>query len=311
MNMLFTLDRAYLPVFVTCVRSFLRFPRSEGYRIYILHSDLTEDDVSMLRRRFGHDGAQFFPVYVDPGDFGSFPDSLRYPKTMYYRVLASKYLPNDIDRVLYLDPDIVVIKPLDELYSKPFGDAVFYACTHVHEFLTRVNQLRLGIRDDVAYINTGVMLMNLAALRSTLDERRLLEYVAERGPWFTLPDQDIITALYGKRTILLDTMKYNLSDRILNHYNADPANPRRGLDWVRANTVIIHYFGPNKPWKKNYIGLLDCFYRELEPEIRTGSSVPDPAERLPAGKNKKPAANKSGKTISVGSGKRHFQNIKR
>lgn len=265
MNMLFTLDRAYLPVFVTCVRSFLRFPCKNGYQIYILHSDLTDDDIGMLRRRFSGRGARFFPIYVDPDDFRSFPDSIRYPKTMYYRVFASKYLPDGLDRILYLDPDIVVIKPLEELYSKPFGDAVLYACTHVHEFLTRVNQLRLGIRDDVAYINTGVLLMNLEALRSSFSERRLLEYVGERGQWFTLPDQDIITALYGKRTILLDTMVYNLSDRILSRYNAEPGNPKRGLDWVREHTVIIHYFGPNKPWKKNYIGVLDCFYNELEP----------------------------------------------
>ena len=34
------------------------------------------------------------------------------------------------------------------------------------------------------------------------------------------------------------------------------------LDWVRKNAVIIHYCGRNKPWKENYKGILDVFYRE-------------------------------------------------
>jgi len=34
---------------------------------------------------------------------------------MYYRLLAFKFLPEELDRILYLDPDILVINPIDEL----------------------------------------------------------------------------------------------------------------------------------------------------------------------------------------------------
>jgi lipopolysaccharide biosynthesis glycosyltransferase len=34
------------------------------------------------------------------------------------------------------------------------------------------------------------------------------------------------------------------------------------LDWVRKHSVIIHYCGRNKPWKENYIGVLNVFYNE-------------------------------------------------
>ena len=63
---------------------------------------------------------------------------------------------------------------------------------------------------------------------------------------------------------ILDTMKYNLSDRMLNLYNSDFTHERRDLDWVRKNAVIIHYYGVQKPWKKRYQGKLDIFYRELK-----------------------------------------------
>ena len=70
-------------------------------------------------------------------------------------------------------------------------------------------------------------------------------------------------ALYGSRIRLLDTMIYNLSDRMLATYNANPLNEKRPLSWVKENAAIIHYCGSNKPWKKNYIGVLDCFYHEV------------------------------------------------
>ena len=141
--------------------------------------------------------------------------------------------------------------------------STFCACTHAREFLTRVNQLRLGLGQAVPYINTGVLLMNLAALRQEQDEQAVIDYAKDRGQWFMLPDQDIITALYGSRIRLLDTMIYNLSDRMLATYNANPLNEKRPLSWVKANAAIIHYCGSNKPWKKNYIGVLDCFYHEV------------------------------------------------
>ena len=63
---------------------------------------------------------------------------------------------------------------------------------------------------------------------------------------------------------ILDPMRYNLSDRMLTIYNADPGHKKRDLDWVRKNAVIIHYYGKNKPWNKGYHGILNTFYEELK-----------------------------------------------
>ena len=58
-------------------------------------------------------------------------------------------------------------------------------------------------------------------------------------------------------------MIYNLSDRTLLAHNADLRNQKVTLAWVRQNSVIIHYFGRNKPWKARYAGILDVFYHEI------------------------------------------------
>lgn len=100
------------------------------------------------------------------------------------------------------------------------------------------------------------------------DEERVRAFADEKQDVFLLPDQDILTALYGDRVHLLDSMVYNLSDRILALHNAQLLAEPVDLDWVRTHTVIIHYCGRLKPWKPHYVGVLDVFYHELMDEIQ-------------------------------------------
>ena len=169
-------------------------------------------------------------------------------------------LPKDIDRILYLDVDLVVINPLEELYNTDFEGNYYVACSHVKEILTKINQLRLGVEEVVPYINTGVMVMNLTALRESLTIEQIKETAQKKMHTFLLPDQDLLTVMHGERIKLVDTMRYNLSDRMLSIYNANPKNEKRDLQWVRENAVIIHYYGKNKPWKDGYSVCLGTFY---------------------------------------------------
>ena len=106
--------------------------------------------------------------------------------------------------------------------------------------------------------------MNLELLRREQTVKEVREYVEKRGKFFILPDQDVISALYGDRVKLIDTFIYNLSDRLIYMNNLSPiTNELIDMDWVRKNTVIIHYYGDNKPWKENYRGILDVFYNEV------------------------------------------------
>ena len=204
----------------------------------------------------------FHFVPVDEHIFDGFPEFKRYPRQIYYRLAAPLLLPESLDRALYLDVDTLVINPLTDLYAQDFGDAWFMACTNANRLLTRVNQVRLGMEEDAPYINSGVMLLNLAALRAHFSLADVRAYALEMKARLVLPDQDIMTALCASHVRLLDNLRYNLSDRTLGFHNADPLREKIDLSWVRRNTVVIHYFGRNKPWKENYRGVLDIFWQE-------------------------------------------------
>lgn len=264
-NLLFCINQGYVTTFINCLRTIEINGGAEHYDVYILHSDLTEESMDRIRKSAVCSDFHFYQVKEEI--FDGFPEFKRYPRQIYYRIIAPLLLPKDLDRILYLDADLVVINPLDELYNESFDNKWFIACTHSIQLLDLINQIRLGAIDmmNIPYINTGVILMNLEALRKEIDIDEIRQYVKTHKLTFILPDQDIIFGMYGDKIKLADTLIYNLSDRILFFHNSDPLVEPIDVDWVRKNSVIIHYCGKNKPWKKDYIGSLNVFYDEMVP----------------------------------------------
>ena len=260
MNLLFCINPKFRPLLCQCLRSIVKNGGEEHYDAYILHSDLTDADMDAVRAVSDRVSCRF--LSVDAGDFDGFPESSRYPRQIYYRLAAPLLLPEEVDRILYLDVDTLVINPLKELYTMDFQGNYYIACTHIREALTKLNDRRLNVPDGSPYVNTGVMVLNLPALRENLTMDEIRRTALQKIDSFWLPDQDLLTVLHVDKILLADTQKYNLSDRILNIYNANPKNPRHNLDWVRENTVVIHYCGKNRPWKPHYIGQLGVFYEE-------------------------------------------------
>ena len=266
MNILFTINRGYLEHLEDCIRSIVRFASDDGYDIYIMYSDLQSEDEIQLGA-LADENVRLHFVYVDPVKEFDFPETDRYPIEIYYRIFASFLLPDTLERILYLDADTLVINPLTELYHMEFNGNYILACTHIRKALNKINQIRLGVKDERPYINSGIMLMNLEELRKQQSIHEVTDYVKKHKNVLALPDQDIITALYGDKIGLLDTMRYNLSDRMLAIYNADTSHKKIDLEWVRKNSVIIHYYGKQKPWNKGYHGKLNVFYEEIKKRI--------------------------------------------
>lgn len=261
-NLLFCINRSYLPLFASCLRSITRHGGYDRYDAYVLHTDYEPSQIQALDRDFGPQ-VRFHFISVPDSLFQGFPESERYPRQIYYRLFAPLLLPQNLQRILYLDVDTVVVGPLGELYEMDFDGSLYIGCTHTRSLLTRLNQARLQSEKAQQYINTGVLMMNLPLLRQTIDPEQISRYAISHKYALILPDQDILTALYGDRVKLADPLRFNLSDRILGFYNASHSLEKIDLDWVRKNTSIVHYCGRNKPWTAGYSGTLGTFYREL------------------------------------------------
>ena len=266
---LVTLDALYLRPLCVMLRSLAARTPERDFRVFVLHSSLTPADLDAVRRAIEGWRMTLEEIRVSGGGLDGAPTTDRYPREMYYRIFAAQVLPPELDRVLYLDPDVLAINPVEKLYATPMGDALFAACSHVHASLRKLNELRLGMKKDAPYINSGVMLLNLSRLRREQRPETVQEWLAEHKSLF-LPDQDVISTLYGDRILLLDALQYNLGEKFYLSCRLRPRSVGEGrpdLAWVRQNTVLIHYCGRNKPWKPRYIGELGVFYDEFLREL--------------------------------------------
>ena len=259
MNLLFAINKSFIPLFKSCIRSVVRNGGEEHYDAYFLHSDLSPSEQNDIAGAAGEVVTCRF-IGIDPEMFDGFPESKRYPKQIYYRLAAPLLLPDDLDRVLYLDVDTVVLKPLRELYDIDFLGGWYAACTHIRGTLQELNRHRLDAPKGSVYINTGVMVLDLVQLRKVLRLEDIRDYAARKMHTFILPDQDILMGLHGDRVRLVDTFRYNLSDRMIALHNGDPRNEKIDAEWVWKNAVILHFSGRNKPWSEGYHGILGEFY---------------------------------------------------
>lgn len=269
MNILITINKGYVKQLNILLNSIQYSNPNENFYVYILHKDLGQKDIENIQ--VGLDLKKIFinAIKIPKSEIDNFPVyEKRYPVEIYFRIFATKYLPTDMEKILYLDADTIVINELKELYETDFEGNYFIATTHIRKLLHKFNEIRLDIKEDEPYINTGVLLINLEELRKRDVEKEVTDYIKNNKKILMLPDQDIISSIYGNKIKLVDGLKYNLGDRSLKTYNISNPNKQINLKWICKNTVIIHYYGRNKPWQKDYVGKLGGFYKKIEKKIK-------------------------------------------
>ena len=261
-NLLVTLNSGYVRQLCIMLTSALCSNPDAVFDVYVLHTSLTDKELCEIQQVLPAPHT-LHSLRVDGSDFSSAPTTGRYPAEMYYRIFAAQYLPKELDRILYLDPDLIVRGSLQELYSIPLERAMFAAASHVGTFMTHINSVRLDTAEEkTPYINSGVMLMNLKRLRQKQDQQKVFAYIEGHKKRLILPDQDIISGLYGTEIVQIDPYRYNMTERL---FALRPeAESWLNLSWVKKHSIIIHYCGRNKPWKPAYVGALGVFYRDME-----------------------------------------------
>lgn len=258
-NILVTLDQNYVPYLNVMLFSLLESNPDCWFDVYWLHTNLCETDIISTIKILENQGTLHL-ICADSLALEDAPTTSRYPKEIYYRIFAAQLLPQNIDRILYLDPDLIINGSILQLYTLPMEDYYFAAASHTGPLLRKVNGLRLDMEEDAPYINSGVMMMNLERLRQEQNPEEVFSFIEKRKSMLILPDQDVISSLYGSKIYALDTFRYNMTESVYQLHV--PFEKDFNLDWIKKNAVIIHYCGRNKPWKENYLGQLNMFYHQ-------------------------------------------------
>lgn len=182
------------------------------------------------------------------------------------RLALDQLIPDNIERVLYLDGDTINIGSLGELWRIDMHGAALGAC--IEATADRKRRSRLGM-ESIPYINSGVLLMDLVQWRKQGTGKRILEYYKENNGKLVSCDQDAINgALKGQ--IFYLPPQYNFYN-IYWSYPYKILKRRMGTAFYYsefevkkaiASPVIIHYLGEERPWRKGNKHKYRMFYKQ-------------------------------------------------
>jgi len=164
--------------------------------------------------------------------------------SVFLRVLLPKYLPKNIDKVIYMDVDMLCRGPLTELWSTDLGKHVLAAVPYPEDS-GREQLARLGLTKE-AYFNAGLMLINLKQWRKLKLTDKVCEFFNQNVERCLLLEQDALNSLLHDRVLLLPP-RYN---RQLESNNAESCS-------YDQSDVVLHFVNESKPWTK---GCLPEFY---------------------------------------------------
>lgn len=259
-NILVAINERYVNQFKVLAKSAVTNNPDAELRFFLIHSSLTFAIIDELNEFCLSLGAHLAPIKVNEGPLSNVPTTSRYPAEVYYRLLASYVLPSSVKRILYLDCDMLVTGSLKPLYDIDLEGMAFAAASHSGEVspVDLVNQMRLGT--DHKYFNTGIILMDTARARSVMTPDRLMQCVDELGRLIILPDQDVFNVVCGESCLAIDDEIWNYDTRAFAQYRAASLG-EHDVTWVMANTAVLHFCGPRKPWKKSYAGRFGVLYK--------------------------------------------------
>ena len=262
-NLLFTADSRYAKRIPVVLKSLCENDPGRSYHVYLISDDLdqkTEQHLASYCEMLGYG----FSVYkINAEIFSDAPVNKYYTLAMYYRHLAFRVLPETVRKVIYLDPDILIINPLHPLWEINPEGHLFLAASHTedNETLDDLNRVRLGTNSP--YYNTGVIVMDLDGCRKEVSEADIFSYIQENASRLLLPDQDVFNALYGAKSKSIPDVIWNYDARFYAQYLLN-SNGEYDERWVMKNTVILHFCGKNKPWDKRLISRFDFLYLHYE-----------------------------------------------
>ena len=127
MDFCFVVNDKYVTPLIVTLQSIVD-NNSGFHRFFIISSSLMEENVLKLSKCAEALCCKIEVITVDDNRLGEVP-ILRndFNKTPYYKLLLPLYLPQDIDKVLYLDVDIIINRDLKELFNSDLGSNYFAA----------------------------------------------------------------------------------------------------------------------------------------------------------------------------------------
>ena len=233
--------------------------------VYVLDSGISDENIKKLKslpKKYSRSDLSFIKATDISKELSMNVNLDIGSLSQYARLFVSSVLPAKLDRVLYLDCDIIINKSISELWNLDIKGKTIAALKDAFSKQYRKN---IDLEPDDIMFNSGVMLIDLDKWRRENIESKLLEFIRKKNGKIQQGDQGALNAILSKETFCLEprfnsvTIFYDFSyEEMMVYRKPVDFYPREEIELAVREPSIIHYttsFLSKRPWYK------DCEHR--------------------------------------------------
>lgn len=262
-NIVFGVSKNYVPYVSVVIASILKHSNTDNFfKFYVLSFDSLKNELDPLVFS-DYPNYKIFNLIADRSYISPSHTSPHVTIDGNLRLFIPLIL-HDLDRCIYLDADVLVNNDITALYNinldNYYAGGVSDNTNNFERFLVAHNNIiikKFRLKDDI-YINSGVLLFNLKAIRQDHAENLLIytavKYAGES--YVTLADQDFFNIAFNGKIKTIDP-RWNVF--VLRCYRP------------HVDCFILHYTSSHKPWNYPLIPshLLYLEYAKISPYYET------------------------------------------
>jgi len=263
-NLCFVFSKKYIDQFKVTFHSIVLNNLDKGFNVNIIESELEESDKNDIL-----DFVKKFNSIVNFYDVDNtwFVNSSHMESdnsyTTYYKIFIFKYLSH-LDRVLYLDCDMVIDGDISSLYNIETNKLL--TVVKDYEVMNSDKKYIYSLIDKgTKYFNAGMILFNFyEGFENDVNLDNIKDYLLNNSKNLHMHDQDIFNHFFNKNAYFINS-RYNyftIYKSVLQYIF--PIHFKKG--------IVIHYVG-KKPWVSGYIGLYYRKYKKYYDKTKEISNI--------------------------------------
>ena len=273
--------------------------QTDRLRVFVLDGGITPATKQKLLASWEDPRVRVEWIVPDMAILRQFSVSAHVNHCTYLRILMPHVLPSSVDKVIYLDADLLVRRNLAELWREEFHGAAALAgfdlaCPYVdiaavnarsstfEKYLaTRYpipNFAALGISPTAEYFNAGVLVADLSQWRKQQITEQAFDCLRTNAEHVTFWDQYALNVVLHKRWRRVDS-RWNQHTFIYRYpeWEQSPFS-RETFRSLQSDPWIVHFTAPEKPWHYGYVHpYTPDFFKCLNTTAWKGYQAPKPA----------------------------------
>ncbi len=257
-NLAITIDDKYTQHASVMLKS-LEANTSLPINVHCVYDKLTTRNINVIQAQFKHSHLRLHFIPFDNTVLPELPIKVNDHVTAatFFRIWLP-YLLKDLDKVVFMDTDIVINGNIDELFKI---DVERVAGAGVPEAMSDAKKLSLNIPLNKFYFNAGVLILNLKYFRQEHLTEKISNFIVSHPGLCEFWDQDAFNATIKGELKVID-YAYNVQSSFYEERLKDNVLVQQAL----KHPLVVHYTGAGacKPWYyQNRHPLKELYYKYL------------------------------------------------